>query len=448
MYGFEHKVLSIFISFGLLFQSYVIRSFVGSYLHPAALLSLVWFLYTIFPLLFMFDAPINSLSIFFIFLCTFAFSVGVVPFNWKEAYKFNAFSRANFYHNFNSNFMLFCLITSSGLALFFTTLTMLFNGWSIEAMLTDLLYVSGRYAALRGNEGVEYGLVGVLGVTFTYLSSVVGGLISTSQPAGKGKFWYPLISILPALYAMVIQSSKLIFLVATSFYIASLLLGKVYKSDLIIFKRKVLLKIFFVVLMILPFILFSFISREGYSDFDNMEKTISMLKFAIYSYLFGQIYAFSDFFSFYVGMDAQSIYVSDFYSFGQYTFSSIYQTLGFSKEFPPGTYLETGYYSDLYETNVFTVFRGLIYDFGIFGTILLFFIFGVIVNFSFYKLLYNKRSSFLSVLFIVFIVFNILAYLISVFMARYMYLNALLIWLILVVNDKIYSPKNSRMDKN
>lgn len=441
MYGVEHKLIGILISLGIFFQSYAVRKAVGTYLHPAALFSLIWFAYTILPLTILFEAPINALSVFFIFLCTLAFSLGAIPFDWRRAYRVSRNSKAGFDPRFNSKFMLLCLIAAFSLSIVFSTLTMIINGWSIESMLSDLLYVSGRFAALRGNEGMEYGLIGILGVFFTYLSAALGGLVSYSRQPITQKVMCGSMAIFPALFSMVIQSSKLIFLVAISFYIASLLLAKVYASNLRLIKRKYIFRTLLIIALVMPFILFSFFSREGYSDFEDIGASMSLLRYALASYALGEVYAFSDFFSFYLGMNAQSGYLHDFYSLGAYTFAAVYQTLGFPKEFPAGLYTESVYYSDLYETNVFTVFRGLIYDFGGVGTIIFFFAIGLIINYFFHRLLWKKNSWLSCVIFTWITVFSIMSYLISVFMARYMFLNGAAVYVILAVNARIKAAK-------
>jgi len=437
MYGFEDKLLSILISLMLGVQAYVIRRSVGTFLHPAALFSIIWFFYTIIPLVMLFDVPINALSVFYIFICATAFYVSSIPFNWRKAYELNKNNKPNVQSNFIGKFMFSCLFMSSVLSLIFSTLTMVINGWRIEEIFTNLLFTSGRFAVLRGNEGMNYGLIGILGIFFTYLSASLGGLISHFEKKAYRTIVFSIISFLPAVYAMVIQSSKLILFVAASFYIGALLLGKVFSSEKTILTNRNLSKILISLLAVSPFIILSFISREHRIDITDLQILATSIKYDLRSYLFGQIYAFSDFFSYYLGMYSQSMFLDDYGNYGNYTFASLFQMFGYDKNFPPGLYLETGYYMDQFETNIFTIFRGLIYDFGGAGTILFFLIFGFILHLNFFNLLSKRKSWLSAVIFIVTVVFILMSYLLSAFMARYAFLNAFAMWTILLVNDFI-----------
>lgn len=440
MFGLEDKALAILITFGFAANALIIRLVAGTLLHPSALFSLIWFLYTFLPLSLLINAPVNPLAIFFILACITSFSLSAIPFGWKHAYtkfKKNVSDTSVYSHNFNSSFMVLCLSLSSILSVFFSIWTMLINEWSPLDIFTDLLATTGRFAALRGNVGMEYGTIGTLGIFFTYLSSSIGGAIVYNQKRNARRLIFIILSILPGIFTMVIQSSKLVFFVSISFFVGSLLLAKLYHLDFVVIKGKYL-KLFFIgALFTFPFVLISFISREHYRELEDFDSMISALLFAIASYSLAEVYAFSEFFSFYVGMPSQSSFLIDYDNFGAYTFNSIYQMVGINKEFPPGLYLETGFYVDVFETNIFTVFRGLIYDFGIVGTIIFFAVFGFVINYFFYRLLTIPKHRFAGVIFIEAFVFFTVSYLISVFMARYMYLNALGTWLIFRLNDKL-----------
>lgn len=437
MYGIEEKLIAITISAILLLQSYGIRLYVGTYLCPAALFPLLWFIYTIFPLVILFDVPINPLSIAYIWLCVTSFSLSVFLFDWNFAIKRNRALKNKLNPHFGSNFMKRCLYLSSLLAVIFSTWTMIINGWSIKEIFFDFLETSGRFAAIRGNVGMEYGAIGTLSTSMTYLSPVLGGFVSSSKNTKVGKPYIFAIALAPAVFTMVIQSSKLVFLVATSFYFASTLLTKAHKSNLAVFQAASIYKLLILVPLLSPFVLISFLSREGYSDFSDLNETINLLKYALSSYLLGQIYAFSDFFSFSLGMPAISVYNDDFYSFGAYTFTSIFETLGIHKSFSPGTYDETGFFPEVFETNIFTIFRGLIYDFGIPGSIIIMFPIGLIANAFFYKVLALRKPWAAASIYISTIVFIVMTYLISAFMARYLFMNAILVYLVLIINSLV-----------
>jgi oligosaccharide repeat unit polymerase len=313
---------------------------------------------------------------------------------------------------------------------------MLINGWTLSDLLFDLLATSGRFAALRGNQGMEYGLVGILGVLFTYLPASLGGLIYAASNRGRVfRLFIIIIAMMPGVLAMVIQSSKLIFLIALCFFISGLFINNLHGLREIKINTKLIkisLKLFIV---IFPLTLISFISREHYGDLDDLSKTTDVIFHALASYALGQTYAFSDFFSYYIGMDSASIYNQDYYRMGAYTFTSIAEIFGANVDFPPGLYLETGRYEDIFETNIFTFFRGAILDFGIIGSLILFSILGFFSHLSFTRTLIFKNKILSNLFYMHIVVFVFMTYLISVFMARYMYVNFVVLFIILFANS-------------
>ena len=421
------KLLSILLAFGFLMIAFVAKLRVGTAINLASIFSGIWFLYLLPAFILIFDAPVNPLAVLFIFLCALAFSLGTFIFDWRTAWSNFTLSkgRLNFIRRARSNFLVVSLWISCLLGSGFLFLTMLANGWSLHEVLFDLLATSGRFAALRGNEGVEYGVIGTLSVFFTYLTATLGGHVYGARLIGEKRFIYLVLALVPGVLAMVIQSSKLIFLISISFFFGSFLLMRVHRLRLELIDSKSLKSFGLLVVAMVPFVLLSFISREHYGDLNDLPATVDMLFYAFASYALGQIYAFSDFFSFYVGQASNSMYVEDYYSFGAYTFSSLHQLFGEPKIFPPGLYLETGYYLDVFETNVFTAFRGFLYDFGVIGSLIVFLILGLFGSLAFYCVLAGRHSYIAGIVFVHLFVFLVITYLFSVFMARYMYSNAL-----------------------
>ena len=140
-------------------------------------------------------------------------------------------------------------------------------------------------------------------------------------------------------------------------------------------------------------------------------------------------------------MPSKSSFYIDAYSYGAYTFYSILNIFGFTKEFQPGLYAETGYLQGVFETNVFTIFRGVLNDFGLIGSFVLFGLLGFLVNYSFYKMLYRSDSIIRGLIFVCVFVAICGSYLVSVFMARYMFSTLLLAYIVLTVNKYFYRHK-------
>jgi len=97
---------------------------------------------------------------------------------------------------------------------------------------------------------------------------------------------------------------------------------------------------------------------------------VEYLQYYFRSYAVGIIYAFSDWLNWYAGQQSIMHYTEQNNTRGLFTF------WGVAKYFPTEYQMPTGYYLEYFEvkgvvqTNIYTIFRGLITDFGLFGTLI------------------------------------------------------------------------------
>lgn len=444
-YNYLDKIMAILISLMFLMNVFLCRIKIGHIIHPSIIINVIWFLYTFIPLVFLFEAPINLFSILYIYCCISLFTISAFIFNWKRAAnRFHYDSKKSIFNDMQSSPMLFFSIACCVLAIFFGILTIMQNGWSLTVSLLELLSSSGQYAKVRGNEGMIYGLYGTLATLFTYTTPILCGLMFNTANKTSRNVLLVAVAFIPGVFTMVSQSSKLVFLISLCFFLGSFLLYRLHSNQSRLFTVKIFLNFWWFCLFFTPFVLFSVLSREGYSDL-GPTAVIDNITYAFNSYLLGQIYAFSDFLSYYLGMPSKSSFFIDSYSYGAYTFYSILNTFGYTKEFMPGMYAETGYLQGVFETNIFTIFRGVINDFGLVGSFSLFGFLGLLVNYSFYKMLCRSDSIFLGLVFIGVFVAICMSYLFSVFLARYMYSTILLAFILLKINKYWCRNNKGRM---
>ena len=436
MYGTEDKLLSIVFSLMILLLAYVIRTIAGTFLVPAGIFALTWFFCTLIPLVLLFEVPINSLAILYVFAAVFAYSLSLAAFNWKNAFDRNL-KKSLSVARFDSRFLEIVIYASVIMSIIISLLMIIINGFTLEQVIFDLIKTSGTYASVRSTEGLEYGIIGVLGTMFTYLGPLLGGL----RIFAARYIWFFVVTIAPSILTMVTQSTKLVLLVSLCFYFSGVLVAKIYAQKFKLPKKYTIIKLFIGIAILSPFIIISFVSRMGEFDYNNISNIAAPLLYAMASYTMGQIYAFSDFFSFAIDAYSQSTYKNDFGAFGAFTFASIFDMLGIGKVFPPGMYDESAWYGDVFETNIFTFFRGLIYDFGIFGSLIFMFVFGVISNIVMWRILSRNHANLAIAILVAICVFIFMGYLFSVFVARYVLFVACVAWIILDINNYINSSR-------
>jgi len=439
MYGIEDKLLAILYSLLMLLLAGCIRVAAGTFLIPAGLFALAWFAFTFLPLVILFSVPINSLAILYILASVFVFSLSALPFNWRNGLRRNLIKSLSA-AGFDSRFLKVVLYLSVMASASLSVVTMLINGVTIEQVIFDLIRTSGRYAAVRGNVGLEYGIIGVLSTMFTFLCPVLGGLRALA-PRRK---WFFVVSMMPSLLTMLIQSTKLVFLVSLCFYMSGALIAKIYAKQMSLPKVSGLPKMILGVAILIFLVLVSFVSRLGELDLDNLGAIADPLLFDVRTYTLGQTYAFADFFSHIIGYPCATFYQEGFPSHGANTFFSIFDMLGINKGPAPNMYQETGWYKDVFETNIFTFFRGLIYDFGVAGSLFFIFVFGTFAHAVTYRVLTRRRAWFMLAVFVSTSVFIFMGYLFSVFTSRYVFFTAAVTWLLLHLNDRLYEQIRKR----
>lgn len=434
-----YKVLAILASLLIFGQAFYIRKAVGTYIFPAGLMALAWFFYTFIPLVFLYDVPINPIPVLYIAVCILAFSLSALPFNWKQAFLVNQSKALENATRLDGKLMRYFFFISVFYSILFTTFTIEASGFYLESIVTNLRWVAARFAGMRAEGKITYDIYGLLSIFFTYLTPVLGGLAFYQYPHRKRKLLFVGLAFLAPLYFMLVQSAKLVMFYSIGLYMAGFMLRKIQANHLNLFNKKLISQTLIAIVILVPFLFFSIASRNNYTHFSDI--VVASIH-SIQSYAFAQVYAFADYFSFQFGMESLSKYQNDFHSHGSYTFTSIYNLFGYPKVFPMGTFYDYYRYKELISSNIFTIFRGLINDFGFIGTVVFMFLSGLVAHAFYYHMLMAKNARIASAVFIIAVVYIEGTYLASIFMARYMYLILAALIAIFWINDK-YEEQNA-----
>lgn len=409
-------------------------------LHPTVLFNFYWFILTFFPLLIVIEVPIFPFAILFIFLIGMSFTLSSLPyasFLRKHSLRTKVLNQ----YSFNTTFVKFIFRISIISSIVLSIFILRKHGFSLTSFMSEFLVSASEIAKKRTHEESTYGLTGILSVFFTYFSALLGGLISYYYK-GKQKYIYVFLALFPSLFVMLTQSSKIVFLVASLLVVsANFLLMARAKKDIRI-NVKLLKRIFYYSLLLIPILIISFMSREGYNDFGSSLEAYNTLKPIINSYFFGSIFSFSDFFSAYVTDSSISVYKIEKYNMGYYSFKSVFDSFGGTKVFPPTFYPDEFSYKKVLTTNLFTAFRGFVQDFGVLGTILFFFCFGLVFNTAYFKIKLYKSSILSESLYIMFITFLGLSFIINIFTARYIFLLCFAFIIVSFINNFFQQQKS------
>ncbi len=437
------KCLALAFSLMILGQAYLVRRYVGTWLFPACIFGLFWFGYTFFPLAILFWVPVNPYAIAFIFLCTVAFSMGSLAFDWKTAFARNTWKRETTAVVYGSRFLRNVFYATTLSSLLFLVLNLVVQGFSLRELFIDLYASASAYADLVYSESVKINIFDRFGVVFAYSGAILGGLIF-SYSTKKARRFILVLSFLPAIFTAVVQSSKGTLFLSVVFFYAGILVYRLSAGNLYLFEKGNIKALTFCALVLVLITTVSFMSR-GLDSIEDSEEVRGMLLARFASYSSGHIYGFSDWFAFFIGKPSAIVYPHEGTAYGFYTLTPIFKMLGSHKVTPLGIFDDYYSYGDLLAGNIYTMFRGLILDFGIVGSVLFMFSIGFLLHSAFYSMLCKRRPVFGVALFIFAVAYFYNSFIVSLLVWSNIYVAFALLWTILQANRLVTQTDGHRL---
>jgi oligosaccharide repeat unit polymerase len=443
------KFLALSFSLMILGNAYLTRKMVGTWLFPACFYSLFWFGFTFLPLLFVFTVPADPLAIAYILLSTIAFTISLVPFDWKNAFKINKKKIGTSKVLYNNLFLTNIFYTITILSFVFLIINSLNQGITVYDLLFNFYKSSGKYVEMRYSDEIKINIFGQLSLVLTYVGASIGGLLYGHASTKINKLKIVFLSFLSSIFIILTQSARGAFFLCVVLFFAGTLINKIFDNKVNFITKKTIKILIYSLLVMAPIVAISFISKGLYKGYDN-EFILKRLIYYFASYSFGHIYAFSDWFSSYIGNSSSSSYLSEDISYGFYTFTSVFKLLGSNKETIMGTFGEYFNYKELLTTNIYTIYRGLILDFGLIGSLIYMIITGFFFHFTFYKMMMNNKPITSVAIFFIMIGYFINSFFISLFMWNSVYITFALLFFVLLLNKLFnnYSGCNSLSGKN
>ncbi|RYZ83381.1 MAG: oligosaccharide repeat unit polymerase, partial [Proteobacteria bacterium] len=163
---------------------------------------------------------------------------------------------------------------------------------------------------------------------------------------------------------------------------------------------------------VFPIVIASFLSR-GIYQIDDTSLILNKLRYYLVTYSSVHLPAFSDWFSERYFNESSMNYRQEYLTGGFYTFMSFFQMLGDERYVPMGTYDEFYTHGEYVKGNLFTIYRGLITDFGLLGSFIFALVAGSACCLGYKRLLTREHSPFAIVFFIFFVAVSYQTYLIS-----------------------------------
>ncbi len=218
---------------------------------------------------------------------------------------------------------------------------------------------------------------------FSMLLSYTAINLSMVYYAKYGFYWFQIIPFISVLISAFSQAARAGIVIM----IFQLLAGKIFK---LINEKKVniefkLVKPFLLIVPIL-ILIFSLVESFRHQDFEVQSSNVDKNSSALNSYTFGGVSGFTTY--------LEEIYnPTNDLTYGRYTFSSLYNLLGIANA-EPGVYDQYLKVSPTQSVNIYSIFRPLLEDFGLFGFLVWALILGLFSNVTFR---YSLRGSLISI---------------------------------------------------
>lgn len=429
-----NKSLSILYSLFILGNALFVKKHMGTFLFPASIFSLFWFAYTFFPLIFI-PIPTEPLAIFFILLCTIIFTASSLFFDWKKAFytnmvKLNLKDKVSLYDN---NFIKIIFFSMQILVVIFLIINLSIQGFSLHEIIFNTLDSANKYMSMRYSHSIIPNIFSQLALMLNYVGVILGGILLINTKKLKISIIILIMAFFPSILIMITQAAKgYIFLSSVLFY-SGVLIARINLGDISLTNKKTNKIILYLILLIFPALIISFLSRGIYQNSSDI--IINKLIYYLSSYAFGHLFAFSDWFSYYInGSSLLQYEPTDSPYYGFYTFMSIFKFLGSSIIVPAGVYDDYYIYDTIIKTNIYTIYRGLILDFGLWGTLIFWFLLGILSHIAFYILLISKRPTISIAFFSIIMGFFYMSYIISILMWNSIFASAIVLTFVLYIN--------------
>ena len=438
------KIFCIILSIGMLVHAYAVSRFARSWLLPACIYSIAWFLFSFIPLIVAPSAPANPLAVGYILLTCIAFSAGAYMHDWRKFTVQKPIVGAG--DVYDTIFLRAAFVGFSILAILAVIANTLIQGVSLKDFTSDFFTTSNSLIARRYSDTLINSIFTQISNVACYVAVSLGGLILSGFRTIKSRILVIIISMLPSLIVMAALGAKGMIFLCIAFFYAGTLIRSMLRGDHRLTNRKSLIRGAFWGILLLPFITLSFLSRGLYRAADSTAVTDKLLSYYI-SYSSGHLYAFSDWFTWLIGQKSLQYYYADEISGGFYTFMSLFLALGSKKVVPPGVYQEYYSYGGYLGTNIYTHFRGVITDFSIPGSIVFFFIVGVICHWIFF-LVMRKKDSYMGICFYIMMMGYIYtSFIISLLVWNSTYAAFITLWLTLFLNGTLFRGNRSGATK-
>lgn len=370
---------SVIISFLLISLSLWGRIQQGNWFAPGAFFTLFWTGGVLTPLFFAPDYEVLPWAVLWIFISCLSFYAGTLVGGggWLSQLPRRGKIR-DLYFSKICSVALICI--ASGIIAIVIILWSAGYSLTVFLSLEEVVRMGHNFSVARYLEGYNSpSIVRYLLMPFVYLSAILGGLLF-SPNSSKTYRLIGLLSLVPIILIGIINAARLGIFLSIIFWVTSYISSRIflYRGEISLFARRNLLVGFFLLLILFSVAVLLKISRGGTISVDTIPVALSNVRVGSLGYLS----AFSQWFG------RTWFSYGNKIGWGAFNFAGIFDQLGLHKR-EIGLFTESVKVNGV-NTNIYTLFRELIEDFTLGGSLLVLFAGGILAMFVYRRVIEGK----------------------------------------------------------
>jgi hypothetical protein len=447
---------------GALIGAYAVglRLKVGSWTHPACLFAVFWAFMTCAPLLLVREIHTTPWSTGYLLLAAVAFGMPAFFHDWSKDLAI-AHQRRNQPWRYSGGLLVasFAVCQISVLAMIAANLDA--QGFPILTVLTDPIGTGCKYLALRYSGVFKPNIFSHAATILNYVGVIIAGLILAPRKSLIAQFGIIVLAILPSILDMILHADKGTFFLALAYMLGAVLVSRIASGDTALITWRTVAAGVVVLALLVPSSAIALLNRstagactdEGrsatvvhglspsmsrnHTTSEHDKLTAGSSGFGRYarSYAFGHFFAFSDWFNSYIS-DGDGYTNPSRLTWGFWTFMAV------GKHINPDYQLPDGYFDEYYNvdgvltSNIYTIYRGMIYDIGIAGSLIFMILFGWLSSLAYRQMLSHENAPASQAYFIFLGGFVYTSYIISLLVWNSSWIVPLIIWSILWIRGR------------
>lgn len=423
----------IAISVMILLFAWAVARRTRAWSHPAAILGAFWGAMTLLPLACVRSSPAETWPVAYILAFIVSFGAPAFLFDWNTPRVKAVIQSGPGQPD--------VIVTVAFLSLQACTLiawlaNFHLQGLTIIGFIQDPVGSAYRLLILRYEGLLKSTVFSQASVILNYIAMSLGGLALAGHRM-RMRVAIAAIAFTPSLLQMIVFGDKGTLFLGGAYFFGGILAARIGRGDMTLVNAQTIKAALVALLLAAPVIIFAMWSRNAGDG--GMAKVFVYLN----SYAFGHLFAFSDWLNNYTGtVLSTSVYADPpGRTWGFWTFIAV------AKAINPGLNLAPGYFTEYFvipgalQTNIYTAFRGLIYDFGVAGSLVFAGVCGLAMSFVFRRMMTSTSAPLSQAAFITFVGAAYTSYIFSVFAWNSAYATALGLAALLFTITKIKSSQ-------